>query len=311
MVLFKSNLSFLTFITVLVFGNCVFNVEAREHKDSIRPDAGNEKFVLEKLQGYTDPRNISEIIYLMVGKSGKRGRERAVKIQKKRGVIETGLKAEFPRGVQCPQIDTETCAIDYSYKRHGAALHKGVDIVPEEGEGTPVVAIADGSVVGKFFNRWNRKGIELMLRHSPKQTGLPYWIYSQYTHLKNYPRFDIGTPVKKGEKIGITSNTGLMGKRERRDALHFAILYSKSPKWTNTGKAVVPADAFWMDPNAFYRSSGPYDSKTLRNLTKDEKKIKIPYLFVDGSLNPKETKKIWPYVCKKKIEKYEEEEQFD
>mgnify|MGYP001243517630 FL=1 len=174
------------------------------------------------------------------------------------------------------------------------------------------MAVADGTVVGKFFNRWNRKGIELMLRHSPEQTGLPYWTYSQYTHLKDYPRFDIGTLVKVGEKIGITSNTGLMGRRERRDALHFAILYSKSPEWTNTGKAVVPADSFWMDPNAFYLSSGPYDSEALRNLTEDEKKIKIPYMFVDGSLNPEKTKKIWPYVCKKKLEeKNEEEENLD
>ena len=107
----------------------------------------------------------------------------------------------------------------------------------------------------------------------------------------------IGQTVKIGQKIGKTSNTGLMGRRIRRDALHFAILYSKQPEWSNDGVFVTPKGGYWMDPNAFYRLEPPYDSKSIRALPDKNKLVPVPYIKKDGSFVPKNTKRIWPYPC--------------
>ena len=98
-------------------------------------------------------------------------------------------------------------------------------------------------VIGKFKNGHNRKGIEVMLRHTPDQTGLPFWVYSQYTHLQEMSPLLIGARVKMGDEIVKTANTGKMGRRIRRDALHFAILYSESPPWSNDGVVVTPKES--------------------------------------------------------------------
>ena len=174
-------------------------------------------------------------------------------------------------------------------------MHKGIDI--PQPRGTPIRAIADGMVVGKFENEGNRKGIEVMIRHTPGQTGLPFWTYSQYTHLLEMSPLAIGANVKMGQVIGKTSNTGKMGRRIRRDALHFAILYSKLPEWTNDQRIVTPKQGYWMDPNAFYRAGPPYDSQSLAKLPKDQKKVPVPYIKTGNSLVPANTKRIWPYPC--------------
>ena len=250
----------------------------------------------EKLDGFVSPDQIDDEIRKMVGKYKGGGGTENVAIQKARGVVETYLTPDFIDGGACPQIDSEKWAIDYSYKRESDALHKGIDI--PQPRGTAIRAVADGMVVGKFENKHNRKGIEVMLRHTPDQTGLPFWTYSQYTHLKEMSPLPIGAQVKKGDEIGKTANTGKMGKRVRRDALHFAILYSESPEWSNDGEVVSPKDGYFMDPNAFFRIDPPYDSQSLRKLPGNQKKVPVPYMRADGTLVPADTKRIWPYVCK-------------
>jgi len=180
--------------------------------------------VLATIDGYLPPTAITPEVRMMVGKNSGGDKDRAVEIQKARGVTETGLTPDFIDGGDCPEIDSETWAIDYSHKRAWAALHKGIDI--PQPEGTPIRAVADGTVVGKFENRRNRKGIEIMLRDTPEQTGLPFWTYSQYTHMLAMSPLSIGEKVRMGDEVGQTSNTGKMGRRVRRDALHFAILYA-------------------------------------------------------------------------------------
>ena len=250
----------------------------------------------EKLDGFVPPSEISREIRRMVGKNRRKRAAENVAIQEARGVIETYLVPNFIDGGDCPEIDSETWAIDYSHKRGRPALHKGIDI-PHRRK-TPIRAIADGVVVGMFRNRRNRKGIEIMLRHTPNQTALPFWTYSQYTHLLKMSPLSIGAKVKMGDEIGKTSNTGKMGRRVRRDALHFAILYSESSDWPNDGRVVMPKQGYFMDPNAFYRLQPPYDSESLLKLPNDQKKVRVPYMKFDRTLVPSDTKRIWPYVCK-------------
>lgn len=250
----------------------------------------------EQLDGFVPASEISAEVRAMVGKNRRGDRAKAVEIQMARGGIETGLEPNFIANGNCPEIDSETWAIDYSHKRSWPAIHKGIDI--PQPRGTPIRAVADGTVVGKFENKRNRKGIEVMLRHTPVQTGLPYWTYSQYTHLLEMSPLPIGSIVKLGEVIGNTSNSGKMGRRIRRDALHFAILYSAQAAWSNDRKYVALKDGYWMDPNAFYRLDPPYDSQSLANLPDEQKAIPVPYMKADGSFMPPDTKRIWPYRCK-------------
>ncbi|NNF97898.1 MAG: M23 family metallopeptidase [Desulfobacteraceae bacterium] len=250
----------------------------------------------DAVDGFVPPDQINDEIRKLVGKYKGGGGAENVAIQKARGVIETGLVPVFVDKADCPEIDSEKWAIDYSHKRSRKALHKGIDI--PQPRGTPIVAVADGVVVGKFENRGNRKGIEVMLRHTPDETGLSFWTYSQYTHLLEMSPLAIGTRVKMGDKIGKTANTGAMGKRTRRDALHFAILYSNSPEWSNDGIVVTPKNGYFMDPNAFYRLKPPYDSPSMLKLPGKEKYVLVPYLMPDGTRVPANTKRVWPYQCK-------------
>ena len=249
-----------------------------------------------QLDGFVKPGQVNDDIRKMVGKyNGGSGAEN-VAIQKSRGVTQTDLKPKFSAGGKCPTIDSEKWAIDYTHKRKRPALHKGIDI--PQPRGTPILAVAAGVVVGKFLNEGNRKGIEIVLRHSSEQSGLPFWTYSQYTHLLALPKLPIGSQVSIGEEIGKTANTGKMGKRERRDALHFAILYSRFPEWSNDGVVVTPKDGFFMDPNAFYRTRPPYDSGSLYELSGSQKFIAVPYMKIDGTRVPVGATRIWPYACK-------------
>lgn len=260
-----------------------------------QPNVVENSSSVEDIEGFVSVDEISDNVRLMVGKARRGNKAHAVEIQKARGGIETGLKPSFIDDADCPEIDSETWAIDYSHKRSWPAIHKGIDI--PQPHGTPIRAIAAGTVVGKFRNENNRKGIEVVLRHTPEQTGLPFWTYSQYTHLLEMSPLPIGAPVKLGQEIGKTSNTGKMGRRIRRDALHFAVMYSARSEWTNDGRFVAPKDGYWMDPNAFYRIEPPYGSKSLANLPDLQKKTPVSYMKADGSLVPAKTKRIWPYTC--------------
>ena len=245
------------------------------------------------LDGNIDPAEISDTIRRMVGHMGPL--RAAVVIQAARGIIETGLTPDFGEGAQCRPIDSETWAIDYSAKRSRPALHKGIDIPAPRG--TPILAVADGVVVGKFMNEDGRQGIEVMLRHEPQDTGLGFWTYSQYTHLIGMSPLAIGARVAMGDEIGKTSNTGVMGRNVRRDALHFAILYSALPEFANNGDFFTPKNGYFMDPLAFYRAAPPYDSLAMVALPPGEKAVRVGYMLEDGTAVPEDTQRIWPYTC--------------
>ena len=250
----------------------------------------------------------SKLKHEVINSFGK-GRRNNPKYAKNRGMITTGLTPKFDKNLIGRGID-EYWAMDYSKKRGREAYHGGIDIPAPKG--TPILAVASGIVVAKFMNKGNPKGIEIIIRHSPNDIGLSMWVYSQYTHLLEMPDLKIGQIVKLGDIIAKTSNSGISGKEAkrrygnssgkrgkgnrfggvRRNALHFGIFYSNSNKYMNNGKFLVPVDAYWMDPNALYKKTPPYDSKSLKVLSDYQKQILIPCMLESGEVKPKDTKVI-------------------
>src|SRR3972149_6164833 len=74
---------------------------------------------------------------------------------------------------------------------------------------TPMIAAAAGTVVGKFLGERSFRGIEIVLRHSPDDTGIPLWIYTQYAHCSTVPALELGQRVRMGENLCPTGNTGI------------------------------------------------------------------------------------------------------
>lgn len=107
------------------------------------------------------------------------GRWRSCDIQQAidRGLFETGLSPAFPAQAQCRGID-EGYAISYAARRGREQYHGGIDMPAPWG--TPMIAAAAGTVVAKYAGENSPRGIEIVLRHSPEDTGIPLWIYTQY-----------------------------------------------------------------------------------------------------------------------------------
>ena len=89
--------------------------------------------------------------------------------------------------------------------------HSGVDWTP--GLGTPVEAIADGVVVSMPMSGW---GVYVVIQHViDGQT-----VYSGYAHLLRGSNLAIGTPVARGDVIGLVGNTGPTSGTH----LHFSVI---------------------------------------------------------------------------------------
>ena len=250
----------------------------------------------KNLEGFVEPNTIDLEIFRMAGIIPGRPTHEDIKIQKKRGMIVMGMTPKFYNDGKCKTCD-DCWAINYSKKREGfPALHKGRDLpMPFN---TPVLAMADGLVVGIFKNERSRKGIEVVLRHTPDQTNLPFFTYSQYTHFNKWPLdIQIGQKVKVGDVLGPNGNSGKKGKNIRRPGLHFSVFKSDSPHWSSFERGFLVKDGYWMDPVTFFKKTGPYGHKKLKKLKKKEKEILISYKTNQGKIIPNNAKKIWPFSC--------------
>lgn len=235
-----------------------------------------------------------------------RGFDCDAKVSVERGLFETRLRPRFPEGASCRDID-EGYAISYSHKRDRELYHGGIDMPAPFG--TPIVAAAAGTVVGVFAGEKSPRGIEVVLRHSPEETGIPLWIYTQYTHFREIPNLKVGQRVNMGDLLGPTGNTGAAGKsgggkkggqaRQRRPAIHFGVVYSTSEKFVEHRGKIIPVDGRWMDPVALYRKKLPLDTAAMKALPDGEKEVPISIMFEDGKTLPADTKLIWPYKCER------------
>lgn len=217
------------------------------------------------------------------------------------GMLATGLGPRFPAHALCRGID-DYWAMPYSGKRKRESYHGGIDLpVPW---GTPVRAVAAGTVIAKYEGEDSARGMEVVLRHAPTDTGLPLWIYSGYGHLDGLPAKEIGQRVAMGEILAPTGNSGKNPMRpgqqtRRRPAIHFSMMYAATDKFADVNDTVIPQDGHWMDPHAVYRGKPPFDSQSLKALPDAEKKVAIPVMYEDGTTEPAGTKLIWPYVCRR------------
>jgi murein DD-endopeptidase MepM/ murein hydrolase activator NlpD len=216
-----------------------------------------------------------------------------------RGLFETGLRPRFPDNANCRDID-EQWAIVYTFKRNREAYHGGIDMPAPWG--TPMIAAADGTVIGKALGENRASGIEIVLRHSPQDTGLPVWTFTQYTHFSKMPEHEVGHRIRMGEVLGPTGNSGISTRtgvqsETRRPAIHFAVFFNSSGEYAVVREKIIPAEGRWMDPNAMFRKRLPFDSKSMKALPSEEKQIPISVMFEDGTTYPSDTRIVWPYTC--------------
>jgi len=121
-------------------------------------------------------------------------------------------------------------------------FHEGIDIKPvsRDASGFPlddVRAIADGRVVHASSNpHWSNYGNYVVVEHL--FGGCRY--YSLYAHL-NKITAAVGTPVKKGDKIGVLGFTG-EGIDQRRAHLHLELNLMLSPNFEVWHQAYFPTE---------------------------------------------------------------------
>jgi len=132
----------------------------------------------------------------------------------------------------------------------GVWLHTGVDIRATVGE--PVMAAADGVIVGYLIDPQFRGGV--LIRHRTS-SGI---VITQYWHVWLRSGFTIGSPVKRGQ---VFANIASMGSRTH---FHFAVFRGAFDSHTWNGALPPSACAGYpsfpykfVDPNAFLSAHIP------------------------------------------------------
>jgi len=275
--------------------------EGNSEKSYDWPPPGFERSALEydssAIGDIVDSDSLDRDVKCAIG----RGRKCDSKPAVNRGLFETGLGPVFPENSVCRGID-DYFALDYTFKRNREAYHGGIDLPAPWG--TPMIAVAAGTVVGKFMGEKSPRGIEIVLRHAPEDTGLPFWIYTGYAHLDRMPDVEVGQRLVLGEIIGPTGNSGISGKKRkrshnRRPAIHFSAFYSETGAYAIRRDVIIPMNGRWLDPIALYRQKLPLDSRSMKALPEGEKGVSIPVMFEDRSTIPADTKFVWPYMCER------------
>ena len=151
-----------------------------------------------------------------------------------------------------------------------------------------MLALAAGTLTKKGKGG-QLKGIYLWLRHSPKDTGLDYWVHAKYQHLQSLPELATGTKVKVGQVIARSGKTGTAYG-------HFGIegyphLHLTTRKSTN-GKI---KESLLFDPLAIYHDAANPGKKV--DLLR-KKKVVIPYVAADGRILPPGTRVVWPVASR-------------
>ena len=219
-----------------------------------------------------------------------------------RGFYETGLRPAYPPNLSCPKANSffgETTRGNGTLRsqRFYAGRHGGMDIPARD---IPIIAVANGEVVEKSVGE-GIGGIRVVLRHSPEDTGLDRWTFTEYKHLAQDSHLALNARVEKGQPIGIAGNTGTTSGRaygpDGHYHLHLSAWYNATGKIIHTRRALVPDDGYWLDPLALMLG-GPLASEALHHFSETEKKVRFAYMTEDGNTHPVGAKVVWPFVCR-------------
>lgn len=208
----------------------------------------------------------------------------------------SGLQPVFPEQAHCPEITSpygSQTRYDGSVRPKWAfgGYHGGIDITLAEG--TPLLALAAGTVVSKGEGGM-LEGIYLWLRHAPEDTGLAYWIYSKYQHLESIPRPDVGAKVAMGQMVARSGKTGTVGRHY--GASGYAHLHLTTRKSASGDESVDPRRGTLFDPLAIYYEAGAKLPESAK-LPLPAKGVPIPYASTDGKLASPRTRVVWPVAC--------------
>ncbi len=236
-----------------------------------------------------------------------RGRELPADLDKsqggtRRGIQPSGLVPIFPKDARCTTIASpyaSSTRYDGSQRPHTrfGSLHGGIDLTLDEG--TPLLAIASGKVIAAGTGG-QAEGIYIWLQHAPKDTGLPFWVYSKYQHLSELPKHAVGDFLKAGDAVGLSGKTGTVGGHYGYQGyahLHLTTFAGLSDRNENEGSRIVAEGARMIDPIAIF-AQGLTKIDDIEQLPDDKKKVGVSYVAKDGSLHPAGSRTVWPVACK-------------
>lgn len=211
-----------------------------------------------------------------------------------RGVVESTLIPVYPDDAGCKKVDHifgEPWQGPIPNRRH-----MGADIPAAWDE--PILAMADGEVVATFTGEGKGfRGMQIILRHAPKDTGLSVWLYTLYSHFNRMPQFKVGQRVRMGQVLGPNGKSGIPGRR-REPHLHLTVNFSSSKQYAVTKELVVPLQGYFADPVALFRGAMPIDTHAMRALPQNKHRVKIAYKLKTGAIVPPNAKIIWPFACR-------------
>lgn len=214
--------------------------------------------------------------------------------------VPSTLSPVFYKNAQCEDIDSDFASrtrYDGSTRpsNRNGGKHGGTDWTINIGQ--PLLAIASGEVIHKGEGGM-MEGKYIWLLHSPKDTGMPYWIYSKYQHLDKIPSIKIGTKVKVGDVIALGGDTGTKGGHYGHHGyphLHLNIKKTKSPDYKITGSKIKPGKHINTDFLYLFEKTRHMPKAFIENPVKDTE-VQISYMK-DGKIIPEDAKIIWPIEC--------------
>ncbi len=214
----------------------------------------------------------------------------------------SGLVPVYPREADCPDIASpfgSSTRFDGSRRpadRFGG-LHGGIDITLFEG--TPLRALAGGRVIHTGTGGI-AVGIYLWLQHPPAGTGLPFWVYAKYQHLREEPALRAGDAVTVGQVVGLSGKTGTVGRHYGLGGyahLHLTTFAAPGDRYEIRDSAVTIPGSRIMDPVAVY-VAGLTDVEEIERLPGERRKVAVSYVTGDGVAHPPGTRVVWPVACK-------------
>lgn len=220
-------------------------------------------------------------------------------------ITASGLSVAFPSGYACEPIASpfaSAARYDGSLRRgdRNSGLHGGIDLSLKAG--TPLLAIADGEVIA-LGEGAALEGIYIWLRHTPKDTGSPYFVFSKYQHLSALPVLKAGDRIKAGEVVGLSGATGTAGKHYGPSGyphLHLSTFYGSSGEYEMKGmygSMVSGKDARLADPLILYLED-LRDLSAIPGLPDEQKTVRPAVVGDDGHIHPEGRKTVWPVACR-------------